>query len=267
MFKTFRAVQPQLQGRAWRYNGAGGARPDIIVSGPAIGIELAELLHQAQTQQARERERFEGEVRQAARRRGLRSYLRSFSPPKTRFAVGLDVRAVPPARTRQQVIRDVLDFIRRTRKPTTTRELLHGITITRSALPTSLNPFFDGIRISIPRGRFNPGLEVSVGGAYDPHDADTALAAVLRTKIQNPNYGPTKVTASLREMWLVVYYDRGVLWNTPYRGVRIGMGGHSTDEAAVAANARQVLRRSGSGAFDRIFLFFPHRPSPIQLWP
>jgi len=87
------------------------------------------------------------------------------------------------------------------------------------------------------------------GGAYDPHWAASALLERIRNKVGKPGYSKLKSGLGLSELILLVHYGiRGVIHNTPFKGV-------NQKAEDVLEEARGILRKD-PGPFDRVFLYF-----------
>ncbi len=123
VFKRFLETQPELRARRWRYEGGNHERPDFVLLKGRIGVELGEWLHEKQTKAARELDRFETEMRQAAHCRWMTAFTKSFKPsPIPRYAVIISVKKVPARQNKQAVIKALLDFLRNARRPGTAWE-------------------------------------------------------------------------------------------------------------------------------------------------
>ena len=88
---------------------------------------------------------------------------------------------------------------------------------------------------------------MSHGGAYSPDSAVDALEASLRRK--TAKYASLKTDQNLSELHLLLYYDQGYHYNTPFDAPDFGF-------VEIASHLTQVAATE-HGAFDRIFLFIP----------
>jgi len=97
------------------------------------------------------------------------------------------------------------------------------------------------------------------GGAYMPRDAVDALVNVIKKK--TTMYSGLHGQAGLNELYLVVYYDRALIYNTPY----FAPGFDFVDITKLAA--AEVSKNPGP--FQKVFLFntLPQDREVIQLWP
>jgi hypothetical protein len=80
----------------------------------------------------------------------------------------------------------------------------------------------------------------SAGGAYDPAVALDQLQRIVEKKLTH--YG-----AAARSAWLVIHYSRGLLYNTPFRGLAI------QDFEGVARWIHESLR-GRTLHFERVYL-------------
>ena len=121
-----------------------------------------------------------------------------------------------------------------------------------------LEQFLTGLRI-YPARKVPLGIRFPKGGSYSPEDAIDALIQRLRDK--TAKYQNLKWDQKLNDLCLVVYYNRALLWNTPYDGINGGI------DAAVAQ--ARVLMRQDHGPFDKVFLFLAFEPGMrvFMLWP
>jgi hypothetical protein len=83
------------------------------------------------------------------------------------------------------------------------------------------------------------------GGAYSPRDAVDALLDVLGKKAGK--YADLHKDQALTELYLVVYYDRALIHNTPFIAANFGWN-------EVTFIARKVIAKH-PGVFQKIFLF------------
>lgn len=267
VFKRFVQTQPELHARRWRYEGGYHERPDFVLLKGRIGVELGEWLHRKQTAAARELDRFETEMGQAAHRRLMTAFTRSFKPsPTTRYAVVISVKKVPARQNKQAVIKALLDFLRKARRPGTAWERRHGVMVGQAELPDSLAPFVSSIQISeAPTQNLNLGIVINRAGSFDPEVAVEALLNGINDKLvtKRARYSRTKAEKGLHQLWLVIHYGRGMLWNTPYDGLGFKEGrplDEHTSRQILVERAREFVSRVGTGPFDRVFLLFDVSP-------
>lgn len=267
VFKRFVETQPSLSRRRWRYDGAHHGRPDFVLLKEKTGVELSEWLDPAQTKTARELERFEKEIDQRAKRKGLTAFIKSLKPSSnTRYSVVLRVRRVPSRHCKAPVIEALLDFLRAVKKPESDRDRKFGVGFGREELPEDLKPVLFSIRISEARSpNLNVGMLVDRGGSFNPNDAVKVLLAQIKDKLVTKRvlYSKTKAQKGLRRLWLVVHYGRGLNWNSPYDGLGLACGrplDEETSRQIIVERARQFIGEIGAGPFDRVFLLFNMMP-------
>lgn len=96
------------------------------------------------------------------------------------------------------------------------------------------------------------------GGAYTPHDAVNALLELIRKK--TGMYAELHKKQNLSELYLLVYYDRALIHNTPFVAPNFGWN-------AVATIAKDEIAKN-PGAFQKIFLFnsLPQDRTVTLLW-
>lgn len=97
------------------------------------------------------------------------------------------------------------------------------------------------------------------GGAYTARDAIDVLLDLLRKK--TAKYAGLHQQQGLNELYLVAYYDRALIYNTPYFAPGVTL----TDVARLAA--AEVAQNPGP--FQKVFLFnaLPGERQVMRLWP
>ena len=107
----------------------------------------------------------------------------------------------------------------------------------------------------------NPGDEwimfMAHGGAYAPDDALQAAIATLEKKTSK--YATLKADEHLDDLYLLLYYDQGWAYNTPYHTPTFGFND--------IANALRTVATNDHGQFDKIFLFIPETDEIAQIYP
>jgi len=215
----------------------GSEPPDFLLAddkGEKIGLELAEWLQEAPTARARTYEHLQHIISAAAKREGL---LKSHNI----LILQGGKSSYPRGRGQDQLVCELLQFL--AKGDITTRE---GTYTDFSGYPT-LHQYIGTIIVWASKTSFkwSPRLRIREDGFYDPGDAKERLLALLKEKADK--YGNLKEKQMLTELWLLVYYDRGVVWNPPYEGVNTGL-------KEIVGQARKHLARD-HGFFDQIFLF------------
>jgi len=98
---------------------------------------------------------------------------------------------------------------------------------------------------------------MSHGGAYAP---DTALDAAITTLQKKTSmYATLKADEHLAELYLLLYYDQGWAYNTPFTTPTFGF-----DDVA---SALRTIAANDHGQFDRIFLFIPATDAVAEIYP
>ena len=123
---------------------------------------------------------------------------------------------------------------------------------------STLGQFLTGLRL-YSTGRIPRGIRFSKGSWYSPEDARQALIELINNK--TAKYQTLKQERGLDELYLAIYYNRAILWNTPYEGINGGI------EVAVE-QAREQMSLD-HGLFDKVFLFLAFEPDMevFTLWP
>lgn len=252
VFARFLQAQPNLTSRGWHYCGAHHERPDFVLPKERIGVELGEWLDPKQTEAARELDRFEREINEAARVQGVAEFSKSFKPScETRYGAIVHVKRVPSRRDKALVVKALFGHLRAARKPANDRERRFGVGTGPAEMPKDLSPFFSFIRIREAR-QVNLGISVARGGSFSPNDAVNALLALIEDKMVGKRrlYEETKADKGLRQLWLLIHYGRAMIWNTPYDGLGVAEG-RPLDEQAnrqiVGERARRLIDEIGAG--------------------
>lgn len=98
------------------------------------------------------------------------------------------------------------------------------------------------------------------GGAYSPESALAALATIIEKKL---SYAPL---SGGREVRLIIYYDEGALYNTPYKDLKFRSFADIAQEASRVTREKLGAKRS---PFTRIYLLKALDPNPeaFEIWP
>lgn|GEM_PF-4938681 len=262
VFQAFYETEPNFAGRAIKGWAKGADPPDVLchdLSGKRIGVEITEWLKG--TQMASEKVQ-----------RGLYdSYSRIIcsdreTPPRNieRVIVGLKGDALPSESEREEFRRELFDCIRH--KDTTwpnTRSLQdheqlefpnHPILAKHvvwlkywPCSPAKRDMGIDWVRFPA-RGRF-----------YTPQEMFDTLIANIGKKIGK--YSTLRRDQRLDELYLIVFYSKGLLWNPPYSALGCGLRD--------IANAVQEMLSQNPGSFQKVFLFSPIEKDQkvLQIWP
>ncbi len=268
IFDAFYQTRPDFAGRPVRWRP--GEKPNYILcgdnDGKIIGVELAEWLNEKQMKEFKRREKVENsflrviqsEQIAAPANIGLVTLMResesqSLTPLQTADAQGFRRELLALIRDLDPtcgLIQDTEypqgywhgDF---SNYPTLRRYLGHIHVLQRSKIPTSLG----GRWIVFPNR----------GGAYDPQDAIDALLSVLDRKTSE--HSGLHQEQAVDELHLLIYYDQGWFYNTPFTAP--GMGFREIAQIA----AQQTVKTHG--VFSKIFLFnsLYGDQEVEQLWP
>ncbi|HXR25053.1 MAG TPA: hypothetical protein VN742_06810 [Candidatus Binataceae bacterium] len=257
----------------WEHLGAGHEQPDFILVRESLGIELAEWLDEDQTKKAREFDRFEKEINEAAAS-SLMTFAKSFQPStEQRYMTLLELKALPRRNEKNVVIGHLLDFLGGARRPQTSWEQRFGVI--HVELPSELARVFRSIHFSCaPFESLNLGFTINRASSFDPEDAVQALLEELNDKLvaKRNLYYEAKAAKRISRLWLLVHYSRGLLWNTPYDGIGLKQGrslDEHTSRQIIVERCHRFISGIGTGAFDRVFLFFDVSPGSqsLELWP
>ena len=186
--------------------------------------------------------------------------------------VGL--KTLPKRQEKDLAINLLLEFLRDVAKPPTQWEQKYGV-IYGAELPQGLSCYFQSAHLRLVRsGDINLGININRASSYDPEDALQALLDEVRDKLVTKRhlYSQAKADRHLTELWLVVHYGRGLLWNSPYHGIGLKEGrplDEVTSRQIIVERCREFISEIGTGSFDRAFLFFDVSPGSqsFELWP
>jgi hypothetical protein len=264
IFEAFIAVRPDFAGRALECK-PGADPPDFIgtdAEGKRVGVELGEWLNEEQMRISVARERKKDSFMSAVKSEEV-------EPPTNVGMVwmgkldGVALRAEDAAQFQKEIFAYVAEIDRRwqendewhgrqghpitdfSKYPTVAKYLGSLTFISRERMPT-----IKGIAwLTFP----------GEGGAYTPRDAVDALLELIRKK--TAKYAYLHKEQRLSELYLVAYYDRALIYNTPYIGPGFGW-----DEIAAIAGAEIA---KNPGAFQKVFLFnsLPDDMTVTELWP
>lgn len=266
IFKAFIATEPNFPGEPVSWSPAADP-PDVLCEtnkGQRIGVELGEWLHEAQTERARALEILEKEIAKEAVKQNTTQWLDRYGVllyPKLEVDSSKTDRVhyvFPSKADRPKFTSELFNLLGKFKKP--------GQPITRqvylndfSQAPT-LGKFLTGTSIYPVR---TPPLSIKFakGGSYSPEDARAAIAGVLKKKTAKRNYKTLKKEQALNELYLLVYYNRALLWNSPYEGINGGID--------IAVEQAKAQMSKDHDPFDKVFLFLAFEPEMkvISLWP
>lgn len=250
MFEEFQIALPDFAGRNVQC-AVGADPPDFICidfAGTQIGVELSEWVHQDQIARERPRYQLEREYLRVLDSRGAQPPTNIGSIwifPKQRIALS------EAATFRAQLYAFItqLDASWLARKDHGDPQ---GVGITDFSEYLLLTKYLSSImcwsRAHRPTTLGNEWIGfMPHGGPYAIKSAVEALEDSLKRK--TAKYATLKTTANLSELYLLLYYDQGFHYNTPFDAPGFGFSEIVSHIAQMAA--------SDHGAFDRIFLFIP----------
>ncbi|MGA8154358.1 MAG: hypothetical protein WB952_25670 [Terriglobales bacterium] len=264
IFESFTKFYPNFAGAKVKCED-GPDPPDFICaeeSGLRVGVELGEWLNEQQTRESKERERLED---------SYCSVLKSEEEEPPRNIGWVYLNSKPGLRLgAEDAVAFKAEFYECIKQTDTgwpnnpERDDPQGHTLRDFAEYPVMGKYLDGLHFQ-SRERINPIKGIAWadfrprGGAYSPKDAVAALLELLRKKTNK--YASLHREQDLVELYLVVYYDQGLIHNTPYFGLNFGL-----DEVAKAASAEVA---KNPGPFQKIFLFnsIDQDMAVYQLWP
>lgn len=262
IFKDFIATLPNFAGEPVNWSG-GANPPDVLCEtgkGQRVGVELGEWLHESQTARARTFETLRREIANDAVKQNFADWLKQYGVLLYRkqeiYQTKTGRKYVFPTKADRRKFKselfDLLGRFKKTAEPTTKQVYLNDF----SQVPT-LGKFLTGLTVEkAPRG-----IRFDKGGWYSPEDARDALIEAVRGKTAKRNYQSLKNEQKLDELYLLVYYNRALLWNSPYEGINGGID--------VAAEQAKEQMTKDHGPFDKVFLFLAFKPGMkvLTLWP
>jgi len=266
MFQALVATEPSFVGELVGWS-PGADPPDVLCEtnkGQRIGVELGEWLHEGQTERATALEILEKEIAEESVKQSFTDWFDRYGVlvyPKLEVDSSKTNRVhyvFPNKANRLKFTSELFNMLGEFKKrgqPITKPVFLNDFFQART-----LGKFLDGLRI-YPVRTTPRGIKFAKGGSYSPEDARGAIARVLEKKTAKHNYQTLKKEQALAELCLLVYYNRALLWNSPYEGVNGGI-------EVVIEEAREQLGLD-HGPFDKIFLFLAFEPDMIiyTLWP
>ena len=236
IFRQFLDADPNFAGvpiAAWKHNQ--NDSPDILCTdrlGNRTGVEMTEWLDQAQT-------------------RDFARWAKIFSAVTPPQDWAIDVYLTPfghfcAPQERQQIVAELTEVIaRQIARPKVRRSGLCSFTVnchdSRQTAPTTAKycDMLAGYKIG------SRPIQLMPGGSFSRAAPEDALREVISKKLRKKSYAALLRKLGLRALYLLVYYDIGIVKNTPNIDV---------DAPGVAASAASVM----PNAFDAVFLLmFP----------
>jgi len=260
IFERFVEFQPDFAGgpATWA---AGNDPPDVLclTGSTRVGVELAEWVDEWQIANGKSEER-ERESYSAAIRTTGRSPLDNIGEITLFVKKPLSTNAQVPFRDQLFKFLEQLDSDWTTREDSTDPqgvdiEDFHGFPLLEQYV-AGLECYASKLR---PARRDTQWLNMpESGSAFEPSEAVDSLLAVLKKKVDK--YMGLAADEKLDAFYLLLFYDQGSAYNTPFEGLDCGF--------ADVARQLRVAAASEHGEFDKIFLFDPFVTRSVeQVWP
>jgi hypothetical protein len=250
IFKSFAEVRPDFAGRELTC-GPGADPPDFVgtdAAGKRVGIELGEWLDKQQMAISVARERQKNSFLNALKSEEI-------DPPKNigliwiGKAERLALRDEDAKAFRDEMYKCVSDIDSKWKSNAEWHEP-QGFQLTDFGAYPALAKYLIALDF-MARTRYDTIKGIAwltfpaEGGAYTPANAVDALLALIRKKTSM--YERLHAKENLSELYLVAYYDLGLIYNTPYFTPNFGWD-------QVAAIAAAEIKKN-PGAFQKVFLF------------
>jgi hypothetical protein len=264
VFEQFVATLPDFAGRELVCK-PGADPPDFVgtdAEGRRVGIEMGEWLNEEQMAASIARERKKDSFMTALKSEEIK-------PPTNVGLVwmgrpdGVGLRAEDSPQFQKEIFACVAEIDARWQE-NEERHSPQGHQITDFPKYPTIAKYLESLTF-IPRERMPTIKGIAwltfpgEGGAYTPRDAVDALLELIRKK--TAKYADLHKKENLAELYLVGFYDRAVIHNTPYIAPHFGW-----DEIAAIAGAEIA---KNPGAFQKVFLFnsLPEDRTVTLLWP
>ena len=254
IFDAFIGIEPNFAGGPVTYEQCEKDPPDFICKNDKrrIGVELGEWLHKEQTDKSRALEDIEEEIKkQVLLDEKISNFLKNHE-----VSIFTIADKFPSKVDMERFISELIDFLMKF--------------ITESQLEEKkyfLNNFNGHLKvkefiawISIHKSILQGAIEFVKGGAYSPDDAVNALLRIISDKVNKENYQNLKKDVKLTEFYLIVYYHKALIYNSPFNGVEQTI--HT-----IVESVRKKMDKN-HGPFDKIFLFVAMEPGEVfTLYP
>jgi hypothetical protein len=264
VFQAFYDVCPNFAHRPVSWTD-GANPPDVLCAdsaGNLVGVELGEWLNEAQIRSNKRLERWEDSYLKVIRSQDE-------APPKNYGPVWVgpkpDVEL--SASDGESFRRELLRLVRQVDQDWPSHrewDSPQGYTVREFSAYPVVARYLTDLHFH-PQGR--PGIIPGIrwirfpyrGGSYSPQDAVDALLELLRDK--TAKYSDLHAKQSLTELYLIAYYNKAALYNSPYLAPGLGLPEVASIAAAEVANNPRP--------FQKIFLFNATKPGleVFQLWP
>lgn len=264
IFEAFHKIMPNFAGRPIEWED-GSDPPDVIcfdTEGKNIGVELAEWLNEEQMKASKLRERIEESFLKVIQSQNV-------APPSNVGMIWLNTK--PNIQLKESDAEnfrnEIYAFIEKANSDSSNNrdfDSPQGVSIQDFSGYLFLERYLEDLHffsrvhfveasLGIPWIRFR-----NWGGAYIPNHAVDALLKIMDKKISK--YQNLHQEQSLDELYLLIFYDQGVLYNTPFITHNSGFR-----QIVEIANQRANIH---PGVFQKIFLFNSVYPNQevAELW-
>jgi hypothetical protein len=264
VFEAFYDALPDFAGRSVSWH-PGNDPPDIICvdsEGNRMGIELGEWLNEEQIRSSIEQERLEDSYLNAIRSQDSH-------PPENigmiwlTTKIGLRLKQSDTIQFRTQFY-DLVAAINSNWLGLDGCSSPNGVFFKDFSQYPCLDKYLQALRF-YPRSEFNPPSGFawirfpSRGGAYSPKTALDALSDLIIKKTNK--YADLHKQEQLDELYLIIYYNKALIYNTPFQIPGFGF-------REVADSIAPVLK-DNHGVFQKVFLFnaIKQDQETILVWP
>lgn len=264
IFDAFHRVRPDFAGCPINWK-LGANPPDIICTddeGKRVGIELVEWLSEEQIKAFKTREKVEESFLETIRSQEI-------PPPSNIGLIWLSTQSAAPLRQAdaegfRKELRSLIERVNSDWEKNEGSRSPQGYSYQDFSSSPILDQYLGSLRFW-PRSQFNTFLGMrwvrfpNHTDAYTPQDAVDALLKVIGKKTSK--YRGLHQQESLDELYLLLYYDQGWIYNTPFNAPEFGFREIAEIAARAAAN--------NHGVFQKIFLFnsLYGAQEAVQLWP
>lgn len=264
IFESFYRIKPDFAGRLIEWE-EGTDPPDVICldkEGKRFGVELAEWLNEEQMKASKLRERIEESFLKVIQSRNV-------APPSKVGMIWLHTKPNTQLKEAdaENFHNEIYTFIEKVNSDSSNNKDFdspQGFSVQDFSGYLFLDRYLEDLRffsrvhfaetsLGIPWIRFR-----NWGGAYTPNDAVDALLKIMDKKISK--YQNLHQEQEIDELYLLIYYDQGSFYNTPFIAPNFGFR-----QIVEIANRRANIN---PGFFQKIFLFNSVYPNHefAELW-
>jgi hypothetical protein len=262
VFQAFYEIEPNFAGRLMKEWAKGADPPDIVcvdLTGNRIGVELTEWVNGNLMASEKARQELQD------------SFSRIVcsdreTPPQNieNITVGLKTDAIPPASEQEEFRRELFNCVRNKDAAWPPgRSLQSHLQLDFAEYPI-LRKYITWIEYwpcrRLQRSKGSVWVRLPARGRfYTPQEMLDTLIANIAKKIGK--YSTLHQQQKLDELYLIVFYSKGLLWNPPYSA--LGWGFRDI------ANAVSDMLSQNPGPFQKVFLFSPVEKDQkvLQVWP